>query len=180
MEETSAEGAAEQSIQIMRLQRSARSQAHYKHLIDVVTDVAVNSPPAYTPSHRTGDQASCGCRRAGRVGTGHGALLQVPGELHPGGDAITLPVPGTHFRQPTPWPSAQTTPPGIAGLHNGSVHVARPLWCLGLRYLQSCAPCLTVLAIRGVGGRGRERVLLSWRPGLVGWVRGWSWPLDPL
>ena len=35
-------------------------------------------------------------------------------------------------------------------------------------------PRLTVLAIRGVGGRGREQVLLSWWPGLGGWVRGWS------
>ena len=34
-------------------------------------------------------------------------------------------------------------------------------------------PRLTVLAIRGVGGRGREQVLLSWWPGLGGWVRGW-------
>ena len=168
------------SIEIMRLQRSARSQAHHKHLVDVVTDVAVNSPPACPPRHRTGDQASCGCRRAGRVRAGHGALLQVPGEVRQAGDAITLPVPSIGFCQPTPWPSAQTTPPGIAGLWNGSVHVARPRWCLGLRYLQCCAPCLTVLAIRRVGGRGREQVLPSWRPDLVGWVRGWSWPLDPL
>ncbi|CAI9160005.1 unnamed protein product [Rangifer tarandus platyrhynchus] len=76
-----------------------------------------------------------------------------------GGDAITLPVPSTGFCQLTPWPSAQTMPPGIAGLRNGSVHVARPRWCLGLRYLQCCAPCLVVLAIRGV----YFRVLMCFR-----------------
>ena len=157
------------STEIIRLQRSAQSQLHRKRLTDVVADVAVNSPPACTPSHRTGDQASCGCRRAGRVGTGHGALLQVPGEVHQGGDAITLPVPSTGFRQPTPWPAAQTMPPGIAGLRNGSVHAARPRWCLGLRYLQGWAPASQCWRVGGRReGPGTSSTFLAAWPGRVG------------
>lgn len=173
------------STEIMRLPRSARSQLHRKRLTDVVTDVAV-SPPACTPSHRTGDQA----------------LHTQPGELRvqeggPLRDRTWCSSPGA-WRGPPGWGRHHTSgpqhwlpPADTLALRTGNA--ARNGWApegLSARGQATLVPgpagpsvlgpCLAVLEGRGVGGTGREQVLPSWRPGLVGWVRGCSWPLAPL